>query len=118
MAGQTGNEKCTVQNILVYKTDYKRSLIYLKGSVPGNVRGLVYIKDAVRKHDQWKTLLQFPTFVAEKGKSYPDVQDWEGCEDMNEKFQHDNDEVLGVSEEEEEGEPEKNADEDTAVAKK
>ncbi len=111
MAGQLGNERITTQNQLVYRIDYNRNLIFIKGAIPGEIGGLVMIKDAYKKYEQWKTLL-YPTFVPEAGKTYPSVQDFEKTEDLNEKYSHDNDEVLGVSDEEEEGEPEKNADEE------
>ena len=116
MAGQLGNERITTQNLLVFRTDYKRNLLFIKGAIPGRPDGLILIKDAVKKHDQWKKI-DYPTFVEEKGKNYPNILEFEGTEDLNEKYTHDNDEVLGVSEEEEEGEPEKNADEEGAAKK-
>ena len=103
MAGQLGNERITVQNQMVYKTDYDRSLLYIKGGVPGKIGGLLMIKDAIKKHDQWK-ILPFPTFIPEEGKKYPSIQEYVPPEDLNEKYTHDNDEVLGASDEEEEGE--------------
>jgi hypothetical protein len=111
MAGQLGNERVTIQSQLVYKTDFKRNLIYIRGAIPGKIGGLVMLKDAVKKHDQWK-ILNYPTFIAVEGASYPNIQEYIPKEDMSERYAHDNDEVLGVSEEEEEGEPEKNTEED------
>ena len=117
MAGQLGNERVTTQNLLVFKTDFKRNLLFIKGSISGRADRLVFIKDAVKKYNQWSKLA-YPTFVAEAGKAYPNIAEYEGGEDLNEKYTHDNDEVLGVSEEEEEGEPEKNADDEGSMTKK
>src|SRR5690349_12715905 len=103
MAGQLGNERITIQNQLIFRTDYRRNLVYIKGGLPGDVDGLVYIKDAVKKYDQWKKL-PFPTFLPEQGKTYSNILEFEDGEDLNEKYTHDNDEVLGISDEEEEGE--------------
>lgn len=117
MAGQLGNESCTMLNLTVFRIDYSRNLIYIKGSIPGNKKSMVLLRDAVKRRFEQFKLLQCPTFVPEEGKSYPAISEWEGTEDLNEKYTHDNDEVLGVSEEEEEGEPEKTADDDI-VAKR
>jgi hypothetical protein len=116
MAGQMGNDRMTVQNLLVFRTDYKRNLLFIKGSLPGRADGIVYIKDAIKKYDQWKKLL-YPTYIPEEGKALPNLLEWEESQDLNEKYTHDNDEVLGVSEEEEEGEPERNADDDSTAKK-
>jgi large subunit ribosomal protein L3 len=106
MAGQLGNESIVTKHLLVYKIDYTNGLLYLKGSVPGNKGGLLEIYDSKWKQDkQWK-MLPYPTFIEEKGKTYPDVMLFTDTKDLNEVYHHDNDEVLGVSEEEEEGEPE------------
>ena len=103
MAGQLGDEKKTVQNLLVYKIDHARSLLYLKGSIPGNPNSLVLVYDSKKKHEVQYKKLPYPTFVTENGKEYPDVIEFAETEDLNEKYNHDNDEVLGVSDEEEEG---------------
>lgn len=112
MAGRLGGENNTKQNIRVFKIDYDRNLLFVVGSVPGNNNSLVVIKDAIKKHEAQFKMLPFPTFVEDAAKKLPSVVQWEGVVDRNEIFQHDNDEILGTSEEEEEGEPEKNADDD------
>jgi large subunit ribosomal protein L3 len=48
MAGQMGNERVTVQNLEVVATDTERSLLLVKGSVPGPRKGLVYIRKAIK----------------------------------------------------------------------
>jgi large subunit ribosomal protein L3 len=49
MAGHLGDEKVTVQNLQVVRTDAERGLIMVKGAVPGSKGGWVVIKDAVKK---------------------------------------------------------------------
>lgn len=48
MAGQTGNEKVTTLNLKVVEADAERSLLLVRGSVPGPNGGLVVIRDAVK----------------------------------------------------------------------
>ena len=103
MAGHMGNENTYVKNLLVYKVDYKNSLIYVKGAVPGYAGQVIEIKDAFWKRMAQFKNLQYPTFVPEKGKAIPGEEIFEGTVDRNELFRHANDEVLGVSDEEEEG---------------
>jgi large subunit ribosomal protein L3 len=47
--GHMGNEKVTVLNLEVVKTDADKNIILLKGAVPGPKKGLVKIREAVRK---------------------------------------------------------------------
>lgn len=117
MSGRLGGENNTKQNIRVFKFDYDRSLLFLIGSVPGNNKSLIFIKDAIKKHESQFKILSFPTFIEEAGKKYPSIMEWTGIVDRNEIYQHDNDEILGTSEEEEEGEPEKNADDEMSTKK-
>ncbi|PXF48770.1 50S ribosomal protein L3 [Gracilariopsis chorda] len=49
MAGRMGNEKVTVQNLMVYRIDADRNLIYVRGAVPGNSGNWVRVRDAVKK---------------------------------------------------------------------
>jgi large subunit ribosomal protein L3 len=48
MAGQTGNVRTTTLNLEVVEGDAERSLILLRGSVPGPAGGLVLIRNAVK----------------------------------------------------------------------
>ncbi|MDP1881176.1 MAG: 50S ribosomal protein L3 [Parachlamydiaceae bacterium] len=48
-AGQMGNERVTVQNLLVVRVDVDNQVILVKGQVPGPNNGLVYIRPAVKK---------------------------------------------------------------------
>ena len=44
MAGQTGNEKVTVQNLKVIKEKKKKNLLVLKGCVPGHKNSIITIR--------------------------------------------------------------------------
>ena len=44
MAGQTGNENVTVQNLKVVKVITEKNLIVLKGCVPGHKNSYLAIK--------------------------------------------------------------------------
>lgn len=48
MAGHMGNERVTVQNLVVVRVDVDRNLLLVKGSVPGPTKGLVTIRKAIK----------------------------------------------------------------------
>ncbi len=52
MAGRTGVEKVTVQNLTVHAVDTERGLILVKGSVPGPKGSLVVVRTAAKKGAQ------------------------------------------------------------------
>lgn len=49
MAGQMGNKRVTMQNILVLKVIPEQNLLLLKGSVPGSSNGYVLVRKALKK---------------------------------------------------------------------
>ena len=49
MAGQMGNKKVTIQSLEVVSIDEERSLVLVKGGVPGSIGGWVEITDAKKK---------------------------------------------------------------------
>ncbi|MBU5311786.1 50S ribosomal protein L3 [Tissierella carlieri] len=49
MMGRMGNERVTVQNLEVVRIDVDKNLILIKGSVPGPKKGIVTIKETVKK---------------------------------------------------------------------
>lgn len=50
MAGRTGNERVTVQNLEVVIIDEERNLLAVKGSIPGANDGIVLIKPTVKSN--------------------------------------------------------------------
>ncbi|XBC41018.1 MAG: 50S ribosomal protein L3 [Buchnera aphidicola (Nurudea yanoniella)] len=48
MAGRLGNNRVTIQNIDIVKIDFDRSLLLLKGSVPGSKGGDLIIRPAIK----------------------------------------------------------------------
>ena len=49
MAGHMGDERVTVQNLVVVSTDVERGLILVRGGVPGSESGWVEVRDAVKR---------------------------------------------------------------------
>lgn len=49
MAGHMGDARVTVQNLEVISTDLERSLILLKGAVPGSKGSWILVRDAVKE---------------------------------------------------------------------
>ena len=49
MPGHKGNEKVTIQNLVVVDIKKDRNLLMVKGAVPGPNGGIVFIKRAVKK---------------------------------------------------------------------
>lgn len=49
MAGHLGAEKVTVQNLTVAKIDAENNLIAIKGAIPGPNKGLVVIRESVKR---------------------------------------------------------------------
>ena len=48
MAGQYGTEQVTILNLAVVRVDAEKSLIAVKGAVPGAKGGIVFIRDSVK----------------------------------------------------------------------
>eukprot|EP01022_Parablepharisma_sp_SALTPOND_P018740 TRINITY_DN3105_c0_g1_i1.p1 TRINITY_DN3105_c0_g1~~TRINITY_DN3105_c0_g1_i1.p1 ORF type:complete len:407 (-),score=11.28 TRINITY_DN3105_c0_g1_i1:191-1411(-) len=91
MPGRMGGESSTVQNMIVIRVDCPRSLIYLKGAIPGTIGSCVYIKDAVKRIAKQYKRLQYPTFVPEDGVEYPDVETIrESKLDPSDVYRHEN----------------------------
>lgn len=49
MAGRMGNDRKTVQSLMVFRVDNERNLIFVRGPVPGKSGNWVVVRDAVRK---------------------------------------------------------------------
>ena len=105
MAGQMGNQNCTVHNQIVVKVDVDRSLLYIKGMVPGAISSLVRIRDAIKKIDKQYLNLDYPTWVPPTSEAelrkLPREMVWEGpVQDPFEDYFHENDVVSGKDQEE------------------
>ena len=48
MPGRMGNERVTAANLEVVKVDAERSLLFLRGAVPGHKNGLVQVRRAIK----------------------------------------------------------------------
>lgn len=48
MSGHMGNVKRTVQNLEIMKIDHERSLLLIKGAVPGSKGGYVTVKSSIK----------------------------------------------------------------------
>ena len=49
MAGRMGNRKVTKQNLKVIDIDNKNNLLIIKGSVPGKINSIIFLKDSVKR---------------------------------------------------------------------
>lgn len=49
MAGRTGNETVTLQNLQIVKVDAERNVLLIKGSIPGPKNSYVKIRSAIKK---------------------------------------------------------------------
>ena len=105
MAGQLGNESATILNQLVVKIDVDRSLLFIRGNVPGAISTPVKIRDAAKKIDKQFLNLQYPTWIPptseEELRKLPRELTWDGPTiDPWENYYHENDVVSGKDQEE------------------
>ncbi|MCM8805904.1 MAG: 50S ribosomal protein L3 [Candidatus Omnitrophica bacterium] len=49
MAGHMGNERVTVQNLMVYKVIPEKNMVLIKGAVPGGKNSIVFVRHALKK---------------------------------------------------------------------
>lgn len=49
MPGHYGNDKCTIQNLKVVQVRADENLMFIKGSIPGPVGGVVIVRGAIKK---------------------------------------------------------------------
>lgn len=49
MGGRMGNEKVTVQNLEIVRVDAEKNLILIKGAIPGPKKGIIIVKQTVKK---------------------------------------------------------------------
>ena len=68
MAGQMGNKKITIQSLEVVSIDEERSLILVKGGVPGSIGGWVEITDAKKK--SLPANVPYPAGIKDNSKTF------------------------------------------------
>lgn len=91
MAGRGGFKPVTVRRLQVYKIDFDRSLIYIKGAVPGAEGATVKLFDCFFHRKDNKGMINYPTFVYEKGKNYASIIQVEpDVNDPTENWEHEN----------------------------
>lgn len=49
MPGHYGNDKCTIQNLKIVQVRAEDNLLFIKGSIPGPVGGVVLVRGAIKK---------------------------------------------------------------------
>lgn len=49
LPGQYGSEQVTVQNLNIVRIDAAKNLLFVKGGIPGPKKGLLIVKEAVKK---------------------------------------------------------------------
>lgn len=96
MAGQMGNKKVTVQSLEVVSIDEERSLILVKGGVPGSVGGWVEITDAKKK--SLPSNVPYPAGIKENSKNnQDDNQDISQTDKMTKKMESNVAEKLNLN---------------------
>ncbi|PVU89935.1 hypothetical protein BB561_005108 [Smittium simulii] len=67
MPGRMGNQSVTVMELKVMKIDTELNCLYIKGHVPGNKRGIVKVRDAIKTNSVSKfpsdITPPFPTYI-------------------------------------------------------
>jgi large subunit ribosomal protein L3 len=48
-AGQMGDARVTVQNLEVVRVDTEKNLVFVRGAVPGHIKGLVKLRRAIKQ---------------------------------------------------------------------
>jgi hypothetical protein len=101
MAGNMGNERITVQNLMVARIDERYSLLYLKGAVPGIIGSRVVLRDAIKMHMKQNKIVPFPTFIADPAKKYEAIENApDPLLDSLELRRNDNTLIEGIDDEE------------------
>ncbi|MGN6671362.1 MAG: 50S ribosomal protein L3 [Candidatus Nucleicultricaceae bacterium] len=85
MAGHLGCERVTVQNLLVFAVYPDKNIIAVKGAIPGNPGGVVYIKDAVKS--KMPDNLPYPAKIMGTGPVAKPAEPTVGTEDTTEKVE-------------------------------
>ena len=71
LPGHMGNEKTTIQNLLVVKVDLENNLILIKGNVPGPKKSLVMIREGVKSNGKKLNAPELITYTVEEETTEP-----------------------------------------------
>ena len=52
MSGRMGNDRVTMQNLLVHKVDAENGVLLIKGAIPGRTGGLVMVRSAIKRGEK------------------------------------------------------------------
>lgn len=80
MHGHMGGHPRVVRNLRVYRIDYERNLVFLRGSVPGKKNDFVEISDSFFKKEENESMLNHPTFIPQAGVKYANIVQMEAPE--------------------------------------
>lgn len=69
LPGHMGNEKVTIQNLVVVKVDLENNLILIKGNVPGPKKSLVIIREGVKSSNKKVTPIELITYEVAEDKN-------------------------------------------------
>ena len=84
------------------KIDIPRSLLYIRGGLPGPVGSLLKLRDSHKIIDRQYLDLLYPTYIKPEDEEYPEILMYDGGElDPLEQYDHDNSGLAGKEDEEE-----------------
>ena len=75
LPGHMGNEKTTIQNLVVVKVDKENNIILVKGNVPGPKKSLVMIRSAIKGNGKVNPKEDLITYVVEEEKVEAEVEE-------------------------------------------
>ena len=81
MAGHLGDQRATLQNLEVVRTDVERGLVLVRGAVPGAKGGWVLISDAVKQPAPEDVPFPAAVRIVERGESETAAAADDGSED-------------------------------------
>ena len=99
MAGRGGYKERLMKGLMIYRIDAEKSLLYIKGSLPGANGTLLKIRDAMYENKKNRDIINFPSFIYEKGKKYASIIEVEAPkDDPTEQWLHENAVIKGDKE--------------------
>lgn len=81
LPGHMGNEKTTIQNLMVVKVDLEKNVILIKGNVPGPKKSLVMIREGVKANGKKNAAPELITYTVEEVKEENTVEATEASQE-------------------------------------